>query len=101
MQQDIFNLGKKASELITAARTLIVSANETQPTNPPAGSVDEAQAESIANLELVLRHLEDAAYRCLEAAHAFGPDASSTVKGSGDAQTTTEEASGDDEEPAA
>lgn len=76
--------------LVATTRALIVQANEEAPVNPAVGTIDEAQAEVLANLELALRHLEDAASRLSEAGVAWGPVPASTA--TADAGTETEAA---------
>lgn len=79
--------------LVVLMRTLIIQANEEAPLTPQSGlTVDEAQAEVITNIELALRHLEDAASRLAEAGLAWGPVATnSTVDTSTDTSDAEEE----------
>lgn len=76
------------SQIMTALgslRQLLVSAQEETPVNIPEGTtVDEQQAEVTANVELAIRHLEDAAMRVNVAKHTYLGDSTLAFASSSD-----------------
>lgn len=76
---------------IAGVKELMITVNEVPPTAPPVGTVDEATAEVLANLELALRHLEDASGRLQQASHAYGAQGTAGVTSFIEKEATGEE----------
>ncbi len=78
--ESCIDLVTEIQTLIAAAKGLIIRAQAENPLNVPEGlTVDEQQLEITANVELALRHLEDASIRLATASIAFGTETDKTA----------------------
>jgi hypothetical protein len=83
---------------LIAARALRVNAQEEEPLAPQADmTADEAQSEQVANVEIAIKGLEDAAMRLNVTKHVYLGDSTLFTAPEAAASTDTSEEEGSDE----